>query len=61
MTDDIDPIHLVQAAALLMLQDGSSYLEIQARVHDIVRETMNIAARSVMVLSDLDPLTDSLH
>lgn len=61
MTDDIDPIHLVQAAALLMLQDGSSYLEIQARVHDIVRETINIAARSVLVLSDLDPLTDSLH
>lgn len=61
MTDDIDPIHLIQAAALLMLQDGSSCLEIQARVHDIVRETINIAARSVLVLSDLDPLTDSLH
>jgi hypothetical protein len=61
MTDDIDPIHLIQAAALLMLQDGSSYLEIQARVHDIVVETINIAARSVLVLSDLDPLTDSLH
>jgi len=61
VTDDIDPIHLVQAAALLMLQDGSSYLEIQARVHDIVRETINIAARSVLVLSDLDPITDSIH
>lgn len=58
MTDE-DPIALIQAAALIIRQEGNGYIETQAQISAIVRDTWEAAAIAERLMAELN--TDTVH
>jgi len=61
VTDDIDPIPLIEAAAALIRAAGIPYLEASSQVREIFAQAWDEAAAFEQIIADLDPPTLSVH